>query len=317
MSVFGKIGMKYVNGAAAFLSSASYYALLALVRMLSCVPFGMLYALSDALFPLFYFIIRYRRKIVRKNLTESFPDKSREEIIRIEKKFYHFFLDMLLESCKLISITPEEIGRRMKFTNIKTANDMLVKGKSVSVFLGHYGNWEWVSSMSLWLCENAVAAQVYHKLRNKPMDKIMRKLRERTGNIGVEMYKTVRFMADAASDDRPCMIGFIADQSPKKREVKHFIHFLNHEIPVLTGTEKATKHYGYDAIFVSMKRVKRGYYECELAPLHDNPSSLPDFELTALYFRRLEDEIRRQPELYLWTHNRFKHAISTSNRQAN
>ena len=294
----------------------SYYALLSLVKILSYIPFRVLYVLSDILFFPFYFIIRYRRKIVRKNLTESFPNKSIEEIIRIEKKFYHFFIDMALESCKLISITPEEIRKRMKFTNIEIVNEMLFEGKSISLFLGHYGNWEWISSMGLWLHKDAVAAQIYHKLRNDSTDKIMRRLRERMGSMCVDMYNTVRFMANAKADNKPYIIGFIADQSPKRREAKEFIQFLNHEIPVLTGTEKATKHFGYNAIFLGLKRLRRGYYECEFSPMHGNPKSLPNFELTKLYFQRLENEIQQYPELYLWTHNRFKYAISTGNQQA-
>lgn len=317
MSITEKIRLKYINGATTFMSFSMlhYYALLSLVKILSYIPFRMLYVLSDIIFFPFYFVIRYRRKIARKNLTESFPDKDIDEIIRIEKKFYHFFIDMALESCKLISITPEELRQRMKFTNINIANEMLAEGKSISVFLGHYGNWEWITSIGLWLYKDAVVVQIYRKLRNKSMDKIMRRLRERMGNKCVEMHKTVRFMANAAADDRPHAIGFIADQSPKRREARHFTQFLNHKIPVLTGTEKATKHYGYNAIFISMKRVKRGYYECELASLHDNPKSLSDFELTNLYFQRLEYEILQHPEFYLWTHNRFKYAISSGNQR--
>lgn len=289
----------------------SYYFLLALVKGLSYLPFRLLYALSDLLFFPFYFLIRYRRKIVRRNLTESFPDRSTDEIIRIEKRFYHFFIDMALESCKLISISPEEMRKRLRFVNIELANDMLRAGKSVSLFLGHYGNWEWISSMGLWLYKDATGVQIYHKLRNQSTDRIMKRLRERMGNICVEMHKTARFMANAATAPQPYIIGFIADQSPKRREAKHFVPFLNHTIPILTGTEKATKHYGYEALFINMKRVRRGYYECELTYLHPRPTSLPDFELTHLYFKRLEKEIRQRPELYLWTHNRFKYATSS------
>lgn len=312
MSLIEKMKLKDVKGTTTRLSFGMlrYHAVLSLVKMLSHVPFRLLYLLSDILFFPFYFIIRYRRTIVRKNLTESFPDKSIDEIIRIEKRFYHFFIDMALESCKLVSISPEELRRRMDFTNIKMMNDMLAQGQSVSVFLGHYGNWEWITSIGLWLYKDAVVAQIYRKLRNPSMDKIMRRLRERMGNQCVEMRQTVRFMAHAATGNRPHAIGFIADQSPKRREVKHFIPFLNHQIPVLTGTEKATKHYGYQAVFISMRRIKRGYYQCEITSLHDNPQSLPDFELTRLYFQRLEDEIRQHPEFYLWTHNRFKYATS-------
>ncbi len=314
MSAIEKVKLKDVEETTNILSldALYYYALLFIIKVISYIPFRALYVLSDILFFPFYFIIRYRRKIVRKNLTESFPDKSKDEIIQIEKKFYHFFLDMFLESCKLISITPEEIKKRMKFTNIGMVNDMLAEGKSISVFIGHYGNWEWLSSIGLWLHKNAVVAQIYHKLRNKPMDKIMKRLRERMGNICVEMYKTVRFIANAATDNKPYLIGFIADQSPRKKEVKHFIHFLNHEIPVLTGVEKTTKYFGYNAVFLGLKRVRRGYYECEFLSLHDNPKSLPDFELTSLYYQRLENEIQQHPEFYLWTHNRFKYAMKPS-----
>ena len=285
-----------------------YYALLYFVTIISYIPFRVLYILSDILYYPFYFIIRYRRKIVRKNLTESFPDKSRQKIMRIEKEFYHFFIDTILESCKLVSISPEKMKRRIRFTNIEVANEMLRQGKSVSLFMGHYGNWEWVSTLSLWLYKGAVPAQIYKKLSNKAMDKVMKKLRERWGNVCVDMHHTVKYVADAANDSRPHIIGFIADQSPRKRESRHFIPFLNHDVPVLTGPEKITKHYGYEAFFLNIRRVKRGYYECELSPLHDCPASIPNFELTNLYYWRLEQEIVSHPELYLWTHKRFRHA---------
>lgn len=286
----------------------NYYTLHFLVTAISYIPFGILYILSDLLYFPLYFIIRYRRKIVRKNLTESFPNKSLDEIKHIEQMFYHFLIDTALESCKLISINPEEIKRRIRFTNIEVANEMLRQGKSISLFMGHYGNWEWVSTISLWLHKDTVPAQIYKKLSNKAVDKIMRKLRERWGNVCVDMRQTVKYIVNASTDSRPYIIGYIADQSPRKRESKHFIKFLNHNVPVLTGPEKITKHYGYEAFFLSISRVKRGYYECELSPLHNNPASLPNFELTNLYYRRLEQKIINHPELYLWTHKRFRHA---------
>ena len=318
MGVFGKKKSKDVNGTTAASSSRSfgisYYISLFLVRIVACMPFRCLYILSDILYYPLYFIVRYRRKIVRKNLVESFPDKGTDEIIRLEKKFYHFFVDMTLESCKLATITPEEIGRRMKFVNVEMVNEMLRNGQSVSLFLGHYGNWEWISSLGLWLYEGAGVAQIYRKLRNRTMDRIMKEMRERSGSVCVDMHKTVRFVADAAADGRPYIIGFIADQSPKRRESRHFIPFLNHMVPVLTGTEKVTKHFGYKAVFAGMRRVRRGYYECEFSMLHDDPRALPDFELTGLYFRKLESEILRHPEYYLWTHNRFKYARQADER---
>ena len=285
-----------------------YHLLRLFLKLLSYIPFGVLYFLADGISCLLYDVVRYRRKIVRRNLTESFPEKRLPEIKQIEKKFYRFFIDMTLESCKLASISPEELQQRMRFTNAEAVNEKLRQSKSVSVYIGHYGNWEWVSSMPLWLEKNMTGLQIYHKLRNKNMERLMMHIRERMGGICVEMYKTARRITELVNRHEICVIGFIADQSPKKREVHHFLPFLHHKTPVLIGTEKIIKHYGFEAFYLDVKREKRGYYEATFIPLHENPQSLPDFELTTLYFRHLEQTILRQPELYLWTHNRFKHA---------
>lgn len=285
-----------------------YYLLRFFLKLLSYIPFCVLYVFSDGLFYLLYYGTGYRRKTVRQNLTESFPGRSLPEVRRIEKKFYRFFADMIVESCKLASVSPEEIRRRMKFTNAEAVNRLLRQGKSVSVYLGHYGNWEWVSSMPLWLEKGVTGAQIYHKLRNKDMERLMLHIRERMGAVSVDMHKTSRYITGLVNNRQVCVVGFIADQSPRKQEARHFLPFLNHKTPVLTGTEKITKHYGFEAFYLDVKRVRRGYYEAEFMRLHDNPRALPDFELTTLYFRRLEQAILHRPELYLWTHNRFKHA---------
>ena len=139
-----------------------YYILHFFLKLLSYTPFCMLYVLSDGLFYPLYYVVRYRRRIVRRNLTESFPEKRLPEIKQIEKKFYRFFIDMTLESCKLASISPEELQQRMRFTNAEAVNEKLRQSKSVSVYIGHYGNWEWVSSMPLWLEKNMTGLQIYH-----------------------------------------------------------------------------------------------------------------------------------------------------------
>lgn len=285
-----------------------YRLLLFLLKLLSYIPYRVLYFLSDGLYYLLYYVVGYRRKIVRRNLVESFPEKGLPEIKQIEKKFYRFFMDMILESCKLASISPEEIRRRMKFTNVEQVNALLRQGKSVSVYLGHYGNWEWVSSMPLWLEKNIAGAQIYHKLRNKSIERLMLHIRGRMGAVSVDMHKTARYITGLANARRLCVVGFIADQSPRKQESRYFLPFLNHKTPVLTGTEKITKHYGFEAWYLDVRRTGRGYYEAEFVRLHEKPRTLPDFELTALYFQHLEQTILREPELYLWTHKRFKHA---------
>lgn len=285
-----------------------YYLLSFFLKILSCIPFKVLYVLSDGLFYVLYYVIRYRRPIVRKNLIESFPEKSEQEILKIEKKFYRFFTDQVLESCKMATISSEEISRRMKFINIEEVNSVFRGGKSIALYMGHFGNWEWVSSIPLCLEKEVKAVQIYHKLRNENMDKIMLRIRERMGAVSVEMRKTARYITKMSAAREVSIVGFIADQSPRVHELHYFLPFLHHHTPVLTGSEKIIKHYGFEARFLKVKRLKRGFYETELILLHDNPQVLSDFELTDLYYQKLEHMIQECPELYLWTHNRFRHA---------
>ncbi len=285
-----------------------YHILLLLLKLISCIPFKVLYFLSDGLYYLLYNVIRYRRTIVRKNLCESFPEKEEKEIKRIEKEFYRFFTDNMLESFKMANMSPEVMKRRMKFTNTEQAKSLLKEGKSVALYMGHYGNWEWVSSMPLHMDEGVASVQIYHKLRNDNMNRVVLYNRERLGAISVEMRKTARYITERLAAGQVSIVGFIADQSPKKKEVRYFLPFMNHTTPVLIGTEKIVKHYGFGAYFLKMKRVKRGYYEAEFVRMHDDPRSLPEMELTSIYYRVLEQMIKESPEMYLWTHNRFKHA---------
>ena len=285
-----------------------YHLLSFLLKLISYIPFRALYVLSDGLYYLLYYIIRYRRKIVRKNLTESFPTLKGKEILQVEKKFYRYFTDQVLESCKMATISPEEMKKHMKFTNIEAANAVFKEGKSIALYMGHYGNWEWISSIPLWVAEGVTSVQIYHKLRNDNTNRLILNMRERLGAISVEMRKTARYITEITNTNQVSVIGFIADLSPKKKEVRYFLPFLHHRTPILVGTEKIVKHYGFEAWFLDMKRVKRGYYEAELIRMHEEPASLPDFELTEIYFRMLEKMIQERPELYLWTHNRFKHA---------
>ena len=285
-----------------------YHLLSFLLKLISYIPFRALYVLSDGLYYILYYIIRYRRKIVRKNLTESFPTLKGKEILQVEKKFYRYFTDQVLESCKLATISPEEMKKHMKFSNIEAANAVFKEGKTIALYMGHYGNWEWISSIPLWVAEGVTSVQIYHKLRKDNTNRLILNMRERLGAISVEMRKTARYITEISNTNQVSVIGFIADQSPKKKEVRYFLPFLHHRTPILVGTEKIVKHYGFEAWFLDMKRVKRGYYEAELIRMHEEPASLPDFELTEIYFRMLEKMIQERPELYLWTHNRFKHA---------
>lgn len=279
-----------------------------LIRTIGCIPFRVLYVISDCLSVLLYYLIRYRRKVVRQNLTECFPDLSVKEINGLARQFYRNFTDYIVETCKMGSMSDEAIMKRMKFSNVDDVNAVLREGRSVALYLGHIFNWEWISSMPLWLEKGVVTAQIYHKLSNPDVDRLMLDSRASHGATNVEMHSTARFITGLIAEGKVSITGFIADQSPRRREIQHYVKFLNHETPVTTGTEKIARHYDFDVWFVRTHKLSRGHYEATFVKMCDDPRSLSPNRLTELYYEHLQENILEQPALYLWTHRRFKFA---------
>ena len=292
-----------------------YSLLSGIVRLLSLLPFGVLYFISDVMKFFVYHVGRYRRRVVRDNLVKSFPEKSEQEIRRIERDFYAFLCDYIVETVKLYSISSEEMKVRMHVTGVDgIVSDLKREGKLFGfVYLAHYGNWEWVSSVGERIHDedpDITAGQVYHPLRNKTFNRLFLFLRGRFGAVSIPMKETLRFVIQQRQAKIPAIIGFISDQSPKRSSIHHWTEFLNRETAVLTGTEKIGKR--VDAIFYygRVKRVKRGYYECRMTRIVDDNNAFPDFDVTDLYFRLLEETIESQPSIWLWSHKRWKHHIN-------
>jgi KDO2-lipid IV(A) lauroyltransferase len=258
------------------------------------------------MFWLLYKLVGYRRDVVRKNLTESFPEKSEEELQRIERGFYHFFCDYLVETVKLMTISREEMKRRVVFKHAELVDEIMGSGQSIALYLGHYCNWEWVSSIPLWLNPNAWCGQVYHPLENKDFDKLFLKIRERMDAHSIAMQDTLREVVNHKRNNQPIIIGYISDQVPYWTNIHHWVNFLNHDTPVLTGTERIVHKMGHAVLYLDIHRVRRGYYEAELKLVTREPQKMKDFELTDIYFEMLEKSIRRSPEFWLWSHNRWK-----------
>ncbi|NDV64306.1 lysophospholipid acyltransferase family protein [Bacteroides sp. 224] len=283
-----------------------YYIYYTLWFLVSLLPFWLLYRLSDLTYYLLYYLVRYRRKTVRKNLVESFPEKTIGEIIKIEKKFYSFFCDYVFETLKLLSISPNHLRKRMQFEGIDEINEMFKQGKPCGAYLGHYCNWEWISSLPLHTSKDGICGQIYHKLSNKVSDRLFLKLRGRMGAVSIPMKETLRKILTIRASGKPYIIGFISDQSPKAQNIHHWTPFLNHSTPVLTGTERIMKQVGMVAFYAEVSRVKRGYYICKFQKLVDNPKEYPDYEITDMYMKRLEQSILKAPQYWLWTHKRWK-----------
>ena len=292
-----------------------YYIIYPLWYLLSLLPLGVLYILSDALFHLLYHLLRYRRRIVYKNLVESFPEKSEAEIRQVERGFYHFFCDYIVESLKMMTISPEEMKRRMVFKGIEQFDEVVEAGGSCALYLGHYCNWEWVSSVPLWVTPKAKCGQIYHPIENPEFDRLFLKQRGRMGAVSIPMNDTLREILRYRSEHQPVIIGYISDQVPHWRNIHHWCEFLHHDTPVLTGTERIVRKVNHAVFYLEMTRVRRGYYEGEIKLITREPQSLPEYEITTRYFQMLEASIRRRPEFWLWSHNRWKRGRAEFNEK--
>lgn len=284
-----------------------YWGLYSSVYLLSLLPLRLLYSLSDLVFLLIYHVAGYRKDIVRKNLHNSFPEKSEEELQKIERGFYHFFCDLIFETVKGASISEKEMKRRMVFKGTEHLVEMLDSGKNVAVFLAHYCNWEWVTSLNLWLPKRDLyIGQIYHILESKVMDKLMLKLRSRWDTTNIPRNELLRRIVEQKKAGRQSVLGFISDQGPEMYTIDYWTVFLNQDTAIISGTETIARKYDFACLYLKISRPKRGYYVCEFQPMSFEPKQMPEFAVTEMYARMLERNIQEQPELWLWSHNRWK-----------
>ncbi len=291
------------------MNKIAYYIIYCWMYCHAILPLPVLYIFSDILFFPTYYVARYRRKMVRKNMVNAFPDKSKSEIIRLEKAFYRNFCDYWFETMKLIHISDKEMKKRMKFKNIELVNQLMQDGNSGMMYLGHFGNWEWVTSISLWTDPSITLAQIYRPLRNQTFDRLFLDIRKRFGSVGIPKENTLREMVKMRRDNKKTLTGFMSDQTPSPKNIHYWSTFLNQETAVFTGVERIARQTGFYVFYLDITSIKRGYYEAECILLSDNPKATGDFEITEKYIRMMEQTILRNPASWLWTHNRWKYKI--------
>lgn len=274
--------------------------------LMSKLPFWAHYLLSDFLYFVIYKVASYRVKVVRNNLHTSFPEKSSEELLMIERDFYRQLCDYFVETVKTLTMSEQQIRKHMVFKGTEVVNECVENGQSCAVFLGHTFNWEWITSLPLWISDKAQCGQLYHALENPIFDKLFLHLRQRWGAECIALVDILRKTIEYKQKKQPTVIGYLGDQVPHWNNIHHWCWFLNHDTPVMTGTERIATKNGQALFFLEVSKVKRSYYEAEFKLITRTPELLKEFEATDIYHQMLEANIRRQPELWLWSHNRWK-----------
>ena len=278
-----------------------------LVSALSRLPLGWHYAMADGLiYPLMYHVVRYRRGVVRENLEKAFPEKNKQERQAIERAFYHQFCDTIAETIYGFRCSDEEMRQRVVFDNMDEVNRLIDAAGGGLFMLAHFGNWEWMASIQQWLSAGVTELNVYRKLKSQRMDALMLAIRGKRGGACVEKQRILREMVRYRAEHKPVTVGLLSDQKPRPEVTRTWLTFLHQETGFLDGAEVLGKKFGYPVFYLYITRKQRGYYHVDMRTLSATPKDSAEGEITTAYARVLEQNIHEQPELWLWTHKRWK-----------
>ena len=273
------------------------------VYLISLLPFRVIYILSDGLYLILYYLIGYRRKVVRTNLENSFPEKSAAEILKIEKTYFRFMADLIMENVKLLSMGRESINKRFVLVNHGFVQDLLDQDQSILLATSHYGNWEWAAPGISSIFKGKIIG-VYKPLSNQDVEKVINGIRSQFGVLLVPMKQTIRTIAEQTEI---YMAVLVSDQTPTRHEKNYFIDFLNQPTSVFQGLEKIGKLTGNPIVYMHIDRPKRGFYEAHFKMLYNKPQETEENEITKAYNLELETIIKTKPEFWIWSHKRWKH----------
>ncbi|MFC7347191.1 lysophospholipid acyltransferase family protein [Chryseobacterium zhengzhouense] len=282
--------------------------LIKILYLISKLPLKILYIFSDIIFFLNHYIVGYRKKVITKNLKNSFPEKSEEEIREIRKKFYLNFSDYLVETVKSFSISETESRVRMQHINQQVFHDAKAEGKNIILLAGHVFNWEWINALAKVIPQKH-CHPVYRKVNSNFWENQMKKVRNRFGNEALEANEVIMNIFRNSNDGDSAYM-FVADQTPHSSHVNYGLKFLNQRTPAFIGYDKLATRMNLAFIYCEMKKVKRGYYQVNYHRIYPDGEKFVNNEVVQKFHHLLENTIRKNPDNYLWSHRKWKYQDS-------
>lgn len=271
---------------------------------LTLLPFRALYLLSDLLSFLAFHLSLYRKEVALTNIRRSFPGKTSGEIRKIGREFYRHFLDQVLESFKILHISEKKVLKRFNYKNPELLEELYRTGKSVIATTAHYGLWEWL--VSLPLITKYKVLIVYKPPSNKSSEWVYTRFQRLFGGVSVTLPQLPRTLFEYLGRKELTATFILNDQRPIFEHIKYWTTFLNQDTPMQNGLERLAKKTNQAVVFIQIDRRKRGYYDITFHKLFENPAETGPNEITETYLRTLEKIISAKPELWLWTHRRWK-----------
>ena len=272
--------------------------------LFSALPFRVLYVLSDFNYLLMYHVGRYRRKVVRENLEKSFPEKTEAERLQIERKFYRYLSDYMLEDLKLLHMSAEDLCQRMIYKNTEQYLELTEKYGGIIVMIPHYANYEWLIGMGSVMKPGDVPVQVYKPLKDKYLNELFKQIRSRFGGYNIPKHSTAREIIKLKREGKNMVVGLITDQWPSGD--RYWTTFLGQETAFLNGAERIAKMMNFPVFYCELTKTRRGYCEAEFKLMTEAPKETVEGEITDMFAYELEQTIRREPAYWLWSHKRWK-----------
>ena len=268
------------------------------------LPFRLFYAISDVVFFLLFYLVGYRRKVVRENLQLVFPEKTSDELKRIEKSFYRHMCDVFLETIKTMKVSKSALSERYCLVNPELLQQIETENSAL-VLIPHYGNWEWSIVINDILQTKGYA--VYQKIGNKHFDSLIKKIRARWNTTLIHQKEMVRTILRNLDSGIGAVYGIVSDQSPMRHRTKYWRPFMGIKVPVFDSPEILARKFNLAVVYAKINKLKRGHYQLEFVPICEQGAHTNEHEITDRFIELTEASIRHQPEYYLWTHRRWKH----------
>ena len=288
------------------LKETEFIAVYLLIRFFRILPFVAVYAISRGVSFLAFYILKYRKKVVFANLANSFPEKSMEEIRTIAKKFYKNFCDVLAETVKGQTMSEQSLAKRFEVINPEFLNGLFEQGRSVISIGAHYANSEWGKILGRKLKHPMII--IYSPFMNQRLDRYNNKTRVKYGMKLVPLSQTIRVFNELKGAPHCFIMG--VDQRPFDPKNALWFRFLNQETPFHKGYETIARKFNIPVVFSEIQRKKRGYYTLRYLMLCDDPSAAGEGSIVEGFVKTLETIIRKKPEDWLWSHDRWKYQRS-------
>jgi Kdo2-lipid IVA lauroyltransferase/acyltransferase len=289
-----------------------YLLVKALVAFVRPMPDPIVRAMGSLLGLAFYTIDRGHRRIAESNLATAFPLRPKRERRAIARHAFEHFGRLLFELLKFSTLTPEDMLARSEFDGEDRARHAYAQGKGVLFFTGHFGFWELHAiAHALKIEPIGVLARA---LDNEPLNGLLEQIRQRTGNTVIYRQGTIRRVLRMLHSGHG--VALLIDQHIQGPDAI-YVDFFQRPAATTSALAALALRTGAPVVPVFALPIGRGrfrmVYEHPVEPPHaDSEQAVREF--TQRCTDVLEMYVRRNPDLWLWMHRRWRDGESSLDR---